>query len=82
MNINSQMMKSNRNQEVFKSFIKADSLMRFSVFLLGLFFLQACQNFTEGSTLSEKAGDHPNIIKLKGQSAEFTPEIVKLNENV
>ncbi|MBK8506729.1 MAG: alkyl/aryl-sulfatase [Saprospiraceae bacterium] len=56
--------------------------MRFSVFLLGIIFLQACQNFTEGSTLSEKAGDHPNIIKLKGQSAEFTPEIVKLNENV
>lgn len=48
--------------------------------LLGIVFLQACQSSPEEIPVQQQ--EHPNITKLKGQSAEFIPEIIKLNENV
>lgn len=48
--------------------------------LLGVIFLQACQSSPEKRPVQEQ--EHRNISKLKKQSAEFIPEIIKLNENV
>ena len=46
--------------------------------LCGFIFLMACQTPVEESPRKE----HPNISKLKSQSAEFEPDIISLNENV
>ncbi|MCK0189852.1 alkyl/aryl-sulfatase [Arenibacter sp. F20364] len=80
-------MKTRKNQAVDLYSRGANSyktMIRASIILLGIVFLQACQNSPEKNSVikSELGQEHPNITKLKDQSAEFTPEIIKLNENV
>ncbi|UMB53051.1 alkyl/aryl-sulfatase [Lutibacter sp. A64] len=51
---------------------------------MAVIILQGCENTSEKNITQEQKleQEHPNITKLKGQSTEFTPEIIKLNENV
>ena len=55
-------------------------LCKVVMLLLGIIILQACHNSLEENPT--QAQEHPNISKLKRQSAEFTPEIIPLNEKV
>lgn len=64
----------------FYSLKKQRSILTVVVFVFGIIFLQACYNAPDGDKLP--AEEHPNILKLKKQSAEFTPDIIQLNENV
>ncbi|GLR17236.1 alkyl/aryl-sulfatase [Portibacter lacus] len=52
--------------------------------MLGAVFIQSCEQAKEvnNNKVNIEQGEHPNITKLKQQSAEFTPDIIKLNENV
>lgn len=51
--------------------------------LLAMILFKACDTSTKVPPLQEEQEqEHPNITKLKKQSAEFTPEIIQLNENV
>jgi len=59
---------------------KYQSIIKVAVLLMGIIFLQACNNSPEKNNLQEQ--EHPNISKLKKQSAEFRPDIIKLNESV
>ena len=75
-------MRKYKNQKELKkaSEAKRYQLTRGSILLFAIILLQACQNLPEENTNGEQ--EHPNITKLKAQSAEFTPEIIKLNEKV
>lgn len=75
-------MKLEKNQEMVAPVIAANKIVKFTMLLLGIIFLHACQNSTENSIPKQQGQEHPNLIKLKNQSAEFTPDIIKLNENV
>jgi uncharacterized sulfatase len=46
--------------------------------LIGALLLGSCTSKSEKNIQQE----HPNLTKLKEQSSEFTPEIIKLNANV
>ena len=50
----------------------------FAMLLLGIILLTACQNSVKENSPQE----HPNLSKLKNQSAQFEPDIIQLNENV
>lgn len=75
-------MKSNKNEVIGAYLCVVNRTIGLTMFLLGIIFLQACQNSTKKNTPQEQKPEHPNITKLKAQNAEFTPEIIKLNENV
>tara|TARA_R110002049_G_scaffold138450_6_gene298566 strand:+ start:10876 stop:12318 length:1443 start_codon:yes stop_codon:yes gene_type:complete len=80
-------MKTRKNQVVntlFSGIGGCGDIIKVTMLVMGILFLQACQNSPEKSTFQEQEleQEHPNITKLKGQSAEFIPEIIKLNENV
>jgi len=72
-------MKSKLNQ-VVHAFGKVSEIISLSGIMIGLILLQGCQEAV--LTNVESAEEHPNITKLRAQSAEFTPEIIKLNESV
>jgi len=61
---------------------KLNKILSFGLLITGIVFQQACQNSTEKNTLPEQGQEHPNITKLKNQSAEFRPEIIQLNDQV
>lgn len=63
-----------RSVKVYKPIIKV------TILLVGIIFSQACQRTPEVNTSQDQ--EHPNITKLKVQSAEFTPDIIKLNDDV
>ena len=70
----------NKNKEIevgvcFKSY--GFNLSVFFVLLCVFFY--GCKNHKEESFTQN---EHPNITKLKKQSSEFVPEIIKLNEKV
>jgi uncharacterized sulfatase len=72
--------KNLREDLQFHQFKGYQSIFGLIMLLLGIHFFQSCQNSPEESTIQEK--EHPNIIKLKKQSTEFVPEIIRLNESV
>lgn len=53
-------------------------MVKVFVLLLGLASLKSCADKSNEKVEQE----HPNITKLKKQSAEFIPEIIKMNEHV
>lgn len=63
---------------------KFKRILKFSILITGVIFLQACENTSEKNNTQEQKfeQEHLNITKLKSQNTEFTPEIIKLNENV
>ncbi|MBP0903184.1 alkyl sulfatase dimerization domain-containing protein [Mariniflexile gromovii] len=76
-------MKKIKNQilDIHLGKIKQYNLnIRNTMLILGIVFFQACINSPEKK--SSQGQEHPNITKLKAQSAEFKPDIIKLNENV
>lgn len=62
----------------FSEWKRYKSILKVSLLLFGLNFLQACHN----ERLENTDQEHPNITKLKSQSAEFTAEIIQLSEQV
>lgn len=60
--------------------MKLENQVKVILLLVGIIFLPAGQSFLGINPV--QAQEHPNISKLKRQSAEFIPEIIKLNENV
>ncbi|MDF9797803.1 alkyl sulfatase BDS1-like metallo-beta-lactamase superfamily hydrolase [Catalinimonas alkaloidigena] len=66
----------------FRAAKRYASIPKVTLLLLTVIFSQACQNSSEENTLQEQTKEHPNISKLRSQSAEFTPEIIQLNKNV
>lgn len=78
-------MNLRKNQAVetyFREVKRYKSILKSTVFFSVIVLLQACQNPPEQNTPREQEKEHPNITKLKGQSSEFTPEIIRLNKNV
>lgn len=80
-------MKANSNQLIDTDtdtlgVLRYSPIIKALMLLSAIIFLQACQNPPEKSVPQEQEKEHPNITKLKAQSAEFTPEIIRLNESV
>ncbi|PXX30673.1 alkyl/aryl-sulfatase [Arenibacter sp. ARW7G5Y1] len=73
-------MKLNKIQVGDRHFIEVSKTIKIVLFLLVIISMQACQNSPKENVSQEQ--ENPNITKLKGQSAEFAPEIIKLNEYV
>ena len=64
----------------FRRFRKSRLTANIFLLAIGFLLLHGCQQTPDVNSTQEK--EHPNITKLKNQSTEFEPDIVKLGENV
>tara|TARA_R110002050_G_scaffold88375_2_gene186643 strand:+ start:27640 stop:29079 length:1440 start_codon:yes stop_codon:yes gene_type:complete len=62
--------------------IRNHVIIKGALLILGIILMQACHNSPNQNTSQVQDQEHPNITKLKNQSAEFIPEIIKLNDKV
>lgn len=61
--------------------IKIDNMIKYKIILtilVGALWLGSCSQ----QTSQKEEVEHPNLTKLKNQTAEFRPEIIKMNEQV
>lgn len=77
-------MKLLKNWNIKRRFFLSNNITKISFLFLSIVFIQSCEQtkVVDGNKVKVEQGEHPNITKLRQQSAEFTPEIIKLNENV
>lgn len=73
-------MTSKINIKQFPKFKRIVLAVKVFVILLGLVSLKSCIN--SPANTPDQNQEHPNIVKLKKHSAEFTPEIIRMSKNL